>query len=286
MKEILKWLREVEELASEIYLQASTQYEDDDQLTQFLQDIAEEEAWHYHVIGSATSLFEEYPETLSAITLDEKTSSRILNYFYELRDGLTNKSFSQDELLRRIVEVEMSEWNDIFIYVVNTLTAKKQEFRYPAIRMQSHLRNISNYLDKIGRSKEILSNISTIPPVWVEKILIVDDEPMISRLIKSLLNRDGDVDIAENGAEALNLLKNKYYKLIISDIEMPVMDGLSFYKEAKNNYPNLQERFLFMTGNLTPERQKFLEDEGVPFLTKPMEIAKLEDICSKILLKA
>ena len=48
---------------------------------------------------------------------------------------------------------------------------------------------------------------------------------MVSDLIKALLNREGDIDIAENGQETLELIDNQFYKLIISDVEMPVMDG-------------------------------------------------------------
>ena len=285
MKEIITWLRKVEDLASEIYLQASSQYANNATLTALLNEIAEEEAWHYHVIGSAAHLLDEEPDLLPAIVLDDETSTRILNYFLELQNGLTNNSFTQDELIRRIVEVEISEWNDMFVYVVNSLAAKKKEFKYPAIRMQSHLRKIRNYLDAMAQSNEILNNISTLPPVWIEKILIVEDESMISQLIKSLLNRDGDIDIAENGAEALELLKKKYYKLIISDIEMPVMDGLSFYLEAKKQFTNIRDRFLFISGNLSAERQQFIENEHVPFLAKPMKINELQDMCTKILLK-
>ena len=285
MKEIITWLRKVEDLASEIYLQASSQYANNATLTALLNEIAEEEAWHYHVIGSAAHLLDEEPDLLPAIVLDDETSTRILNYLLELQDGLANNSFTQDELIRRIVEVEISEWNDMFVYVVNSLAAKKKEFKYPAIRMQSHLRKIRNYLDAMAQSNEILNNISTLPPVWIEKILIVEDESMISQLIKSLLNRDGDIDIAENGAEALELLKKKYYKLIISDIEMPVMDGLSFYLEAKKHFTNIRDRFLFISGNLSAERQQFIEHEHVPFLAKPMKINELQDMCTKILLK-
>ena len=285
MKEIITWLRKVEDLASEIYLQASSQYANNATLAALLNEIAEEEAWHYHVIGSAAHLLDEEPDLLPAIVLDDETSTRILNYLLELQDGLANNSFTQDELIRRIVEVEISEWNDMFVYVVNSLAAKKKEFKYPAIRMQSHLRKIRNYLDAMAQSNEILNNISTLPPVWIEKILIVEDESMISQLIKSLLNRDGDIDIAENGAEALELLKKKYYKLIISDIEMPVMDGLSFYLEAKKHFTNIRDRFLFISGNLSAERQQFIEHEHVPFLAKPMKINELQDMCTKILLK-
>lgn len=285
MKEIITWLRKIEDLANATYLQAATQYAEQTQLAEFLKEIAEEEAWHYHVVSSALHLLDAKPEFMPAIILDDETNNRITHHFSELQEGLANNAFSEEELIRRIVEVEKSEWNDIFVYVVNSLAEKKQEFKYPAIRMQSHLKKIHNFIDTLDQSRDILSNISTLPPVWIEKILIVEDESMISQLIKSLLNRDGDIDIAVNGAEALEFLKKKYYKLIISDIQMPVMDGITFYAEAKRLYPTIHDRFLFISGNLSIENQKYIESESLPFLAKPMDIAELQRICSEILLK-
>ena len=47
MKKLVRWLREVEHLAYEVYFQAATVYADDPQFKSFLEQIAEEEAWHY-----------------------------------------------------------------------------------------------------------------------------------------------------------------------------------------------------------------------------------------------
>lgn len=106
---------------------------------------------------------------------------------------------------------------------------------------------------------------------------------MITGLIESLLYRSGGIDIAHNGHEALELMKEKYYKLIISDIDMPVMDGLSFYKKAAEKYPSSKNRFLFMTGDLSSERQTFFNEKQVKYLAKPIAISALRKEAAKII---
>ena len=214
MKEIIKWLRNVEHLANEVYLQATVTHSHNQAFSEFLEKIAEEEAWHYHVMGSAANLLDEKPEIIPAISVDKETGDRILQYFYDLQDGLKNKSLSEELILEKIIEAELSEWNDIFLYIINSLKENTREFNYPAAQFQSHLKRIELYLDTTKNKSEILSRISTLPPVWIEKILIVEDDPVIAQIIKSLLNREGDIDIATNGREGLDMIEKKYYKLI------------------------------------------------------------------------
>ena len=115
-------------------------------------------------------------------------------------------------------------------------------------------------------------------------ILIVDDEEMITTLIKSLLNQEGNIDVASNGEQALNYLEKKFYKLIISDIDLPKMDGLSFYKNSVAKFPTLSKRFLFMSGDLFPERKAFLDENNLKYLSKPMKIKVLREVASEIIL--
>jgi|WetSurMetagenome_2_1015567.scaffolds.fasta_scaffold171422_2 hypothetical protein len=53
MKDIINWLREIEHLANQVYLQAAAIYENDVKLKKFLDRTDEDEAWRYHVMGSA-----------------------------------------------------------------------------------------------------------------------------------------------------------------------------------------------------------------------------------------
>lgn len=64
------------------------------------------------------------------------------------------------------------------------------------------------------------------------KILIVDDEVMIREVIKEYLNNEGfDYEEAENGFQALEMLNNNTYDLMVLDIMMPEMDGFTMLKE-------------------------------------------------------
>jgi CheY-like chemotaxis protein len=284
MKKIIKWLREVEHLANEVYLQAAAAHSSNASFSKFLTEIAEEEAWHYHVMGSAAQLLTEEPGFIPAISIDQETGDRILQYFYDLQKGLNNKSLSEIEITEKIIEAELSEWNDIFLYVVNSLKVKTREFNYPAAQFQAHLKRIENHLDSIDNHSQILEKISTLPPVWVEKLLVIDDDPMITHVIKSILNREGDIDIATNGKDALEMMEKKYYKLIISDIDMPIMDGITFYEEASKKFPKLHARFLFISGNMSAARQDYFRSRDIQFLEKPMPIKDLKERAFNILL--
>lgn len=284
MKKLIRWLREIECLANEIYLKAAVVYADDSQLKEFLEHNAEDEAWHYHVMGSAAEYFCSTPAPVPAISVDKETSKEIIKYFSDIRERLEEKTISKEEFIEKIAEAELSEWNDIFLYVVNVLKEKTNAFIYPAARIQAHIKRIVKFIEKTDNLSGILNKLKALPPVWTENILIVDEEEMITTLIKSLLNREGNIDIANNGKEALDYLEKKYYKLIISDIDMPIMDGLTFFKKAVAKFPTLYKRFLFMSGDLSPERKAFFDENHVKYLSKPMEIKVLREVASEIIL--
>jgi two-component system response regulator FlrC len=140
-----------------------------------------------------------------------------------------------------------------------------------------------HYEQKTDNHPEILKKLKGLPPGWTENILIVDDEEMITTLVKSLLNREGNIDIAGNGEEALNHMEKKFYKLVISDIDLPMMDGFSLYHEAVAKFPTLSHRFLFMSDNISPERKAFLDEKQIRYLSKPMKINILRDVTSEII---
>jgi CheY-like chemotaxis protein len=284
MKDIINWLRAIEHLASEVYALAADVYADDPILRKFLDQTGEDEAWHYHVMGSAADFLADKPVPTPAISVDQETSEKFFNCFYAIRDGLKNKTLSRDELIRKIVEVELSEWNEIFLYVVNVLKELTPEFKYPAARIQNHIKQIEYFLDSIEGKPELLKKIKELPSVWVENILIVDDEPLITNLLKALLNREGNIDIAHNGKEALDFINKKFYKLVISDIDMPIMDGLTLYRETVAQFPSSSKRFLFLTGYLSDDKLLFIKRNDVKFLEKPAEINTLREVASEIIL--
>ena len=83
-------------------------------------------------------------------------------------------------------------------------------------------------------------------------LLIVDDETEIRKNLCTYFRKKGfDADAAENGVAALDILAVKHIDIIISDVKMPVMDGVELLREVRNQYPMI--RVIMITGYVTLE---------------------------------
>ena len=72
------------------------------------------------------------------------------------------------------------------------------------------------------------------------KILIVDDEPRILLLMKSLLKANGfEVETAKDGPAALELVKGGEIQIVVTDLRMTPMDGMTLFKEIKAYNPSI-----------------------------------------------
>ncbi len=71
-------------------------------------------------------------------------------------------------------------------------------------------------------------------------ILIVDDEKYICQLLAELLGQNSHhCDTASNGREALELIEQKHYDIVITDVKMPLMDGFALLKNVKQGFPDI-----------------------------------------------
>ena len=110
------------------------------------------------------------------------------------------------------------------------------------------------------------------------RILVIDDDSTIRDILAAILIKQGyEIDIAKNGVEGLMLLYDKRYDLIISDINMPIMDGIKFYRKLIERMPSMRQRVLFITGNKDRETDMFLKEMGLRHLLKPFTTSGLLD---------
>ena len=118
------------------------------------------------------------------------------------------------------------------------------------------------------------------PECQERRLLVVDDEPGIVDVLKEVLSNGAcRVDTASNGAEALSRIAAQHYDLIISDLCMPEMGGERLHAAIVEQYPHLQERMIFVTGDtVSPASRRFLEQSGARWLSKPFNIATLEKL--------
>lgn len=285
MTEIINWLINIEHLAGQIYNRAADYFSDDEDLKAFLLRMAEDEAWHFHIMGSAAENFRRLPLSTPAISVDKETDERINGLFRELSDRMDSGTLTKEDLFDSVITAEFSEWNDIFLYVVNTLKENIKEFNFIAARIQIHKKTIEHYFENRPECVNKITSYKKLKPVWEERILIADDENAIADFLEALLEGEGKIDKAENGFEALELIKKNYYKLIISDIDMPVMDGILFYKAASEIYPDINERIIFFTGSISQERKALFIENKLDHMTKPAGINLIKEKALAILLK-
>ncbi|MFH1153046.1 MAG: HD domain-containing phosphohydrolase [Pseudomonadota bacterium] len=109
------------------------------------------------------------------------------------------------------------------------------------------------------------------------KILVVDDEPMNVLLLKELLGTMGhEVTGAENGIVALELL-DRSFDLVLSDVLMPVMDGLAMVKKIRNN-PETRDIPVIMVTTLSDkaDRLEAVRAGANDFITKPVDMVELQ----------
>ncbi|MGB2675490.1 MAG: response regulator [Candidatus Acidiferrum sp.] len=114
-------------------------------------------------------------------------------------------------------------------------------------------------------------------------ILVVDDEPELLEIMADWFRREGcNVLSAENGAEALLLLQTNHLDVVVSDIHMPVMDGVTMLQKIKSTNTYLPS-VMFITGfyDIAPREAYELGAEAM--ISKPVERKQLISIVSRIL---
>jgi len=119
----------------------------------------------------------------------------------------------------------------------------------------------------------------------VARILLVDDEEPVRGFLKRGLEMDGhQVETAIDGADGLDRLVETGggFDLLLTDIRMPLMDGIALALAAKRDYPDLA--ILLMTGFADQrERAKGLEAIVEDVLTKPFSLTDLRTTVARVL---
>ena len=116
-------------------------------------------------------------------------------------------------------------------------------------------------------------------PSSAGRILVVEDEPTVARLIADVLeDANFQVDVLLDGRQAIARASREQYDLIICDMKMPGLDGQHFYKTLQRAGIHLPKPFLFVTGDVVSSHMReFLEYSKTPHLAKPFRIEELSE---------
>jgi len=118
-------------------------------------------------------------------------------------------------------------------------------------------------------------------------ILLVDDDVGVRTLLAEMLEMlDHRVEMAETGEEALTLLAARSYDVVLTDFQLPGMDGGEFYRRVEEQWPHLARRVAFVTGRAAHELGLRSGDASVPILGKPFSFESLEAAIAAVLARA
>jgi CheY-like chemotaxis protein len=131
--------------------------------------------------------------------------------------------------------------------------------------------------------REAAKNISTTPDAAEilrnKQVLLAEDNRVNQVLAMRLLQKFGiDPDLAQNGAEALQLLAEKTYDLVLMDIQMPVMDGLEATRIIRLDPRFAQLPVVAMSAGVTLNEQALCVEAGMSgFIGKPIDFNELKN---------
>ena len=276
LKEITDWLTLIEEAAGRLYEKAAAVFQDDPEVALLLKQLAADEKLHHELMLKAGEALKGLREFDTIISLDIETRRKVENPFAELSGKLEAGGLSREELLSYLITLEFSELNHIFLYIMDSLKkVSSRHFSAAASNVEQHKDRICSFVAFSPGCEALAKRVGQLPRVLKQNILVVDDVEVNLSLLKAVLEGEGLVEGAKNGDEALRKVAVQPFSAIVADIDMPVMDGIEFYKRAVERYPQLKYRFVFITGDPGPERVHFFHDNKLKFLTKPAPISEI-----------
>jgi two-component system, chemotaxis family, chemotaxis protein CheY len=118
-----------------------------------------------------------------------------------------------------------------------------------------------------------------------KSILIIDDSLSMRKMVAFTLEQSGyRVRECENGQDALHQIGESHYDLILADVNMPVMDGLTFVKEARRKEEYRFTPILMLTTESTKEKiQEGRAAGATGWLVKPFQPGRLLDAVKRVI---
>lgn len=117
-----------------------------------------------------------------------------------------------------------------------------------------------------------------------KRVLIVDDEPTVRRVVRRMLARNYIVLEAENGVEAVNVVRREKPDLVLMDVVMPKMDGVGACRLIKSAPDTSVVPVIMLSARVYELDQKYAKDMGADgYLVKPFGSQELTETINKLL---
>ena len=141
----------------------------------------------------------------------------------------------------------------------------------------------------IGNLSQSIGETVTPTPDNAKKIrvLVIDDEVDVADLNVEVLQRGGyEADAVHKAELALDMLRNQRYDVVLSDLNMPELDGRGVFEAISRDFPELVSRTGFVTGDtMGRSSQAFLKESRRPYIEKPVSPKELREFVAQLSLE-
>ena len=284
MRKTFDWILFIEKKAADVYEQASQNANLGELYCQYLANLANEEREHKKLLEEAMEKWKEIPQLENEVVIDDTTAKEVQSALDRVACECQQSTIALDAIFNAIVTAEWSEWNNIFIYVMRRLAKEGLQGEKVTSLMERHKRRIIEFVELDQNLAGVCERLRNIEKIWKTRILVVEDALALRKLTSRVLSRLGQVETAEDGQVALELCKEKHFDAIVSDIDMPRVDGVEFFETlVAEQGDEIKKHFVFVTGAVDQKRKRELEALGVQVMLKPFEINDLKIIVSRLI---
>jgi CheY-like chemotaxis protein len=286
MQGLIEWLARTEHMQSRIYRSAAEIFKDDAELGPLLNQLAEDEELHFQMMNRALDVLSgEMPQPPMLSDWISINKTKLEAPVLETADKITKGILRREDLLDYLVAGEFSEYNLIFLYVINSLKYNNREFASLASQMEYHKKSIEHYFKSLPDNQNYVRQISALPRVWTTSILVVEDYEPMRILLADILEAEGTVETTASGNMGLRKAANTFYDIILTDMTSPAQGGIQFYKQAIHLNPFIAGRFMFLLNTPTRKEVDFVRNNNLAYLEKPFSIEEIRKAIHEILAK-
>lgn len=119
-------------------------------------------------------------------------------------------------------------------------------------------------------------------------VLVIDDEPLVGRSIRRVLEQTSDVTVVNSGRQALALFaEGRRYEVVLCDLTMPEIDGVTVYEKVRAADPVQAEQFVFISGGVfTLRARSFVQAVEGRCLEKPFDMKRVREVVADMATRA
>jgi CheY-like chemotaxis protein len=281
--ELVDWLVSIESLAHDVYKTTANALRADPEVSRFVDQLADNEEQHAELMTRIRDVVAKRIEAPPPdIRLNAALRERVESPLRRLQAEVASGTITQKRTMALIAEVEFSEWNDIFLYVLRKFGKQGREMEMISATIQEHKRSIEAFIAMLPPHVRPELDVAKLSNIWEIRLLLVDDSRIVRELLVSILKSVGQVTATESGEKALKATRAHFFDAVVSDIRMPGISGIDFHRQAVAEHPDLQNRFVFISFDPREDEAKYLTDHQIPLVLKPFSAEELTEAVYRI----